>query len=98
MATLEEMVKDTAKKVKALSPAETEVFNTIIDYLDTLPEDFFKQSVKALNEHFGGHDDMVVTEAVRSALDGQMQCERMLDAMADLYDSLPEEDEEDEEE
>ena len=40
---------------------------------------------------------MVVTENVRKALDAQQRCELMMDEMIEIYDSLPETDEDDEE-
>jgi len=63
----------------AKSPNEYKVYETIwntfnpeseargekVDY----PEDFFEQSLDALNKHFGGSGDMVITENVRKALD-----------------------------
>lgn len=95
MSEVEMLAEKSANAIKALSPAEEEVFNIIIDYLDTLPDGFFEEnSVEQLNKHFGGHDDMVVTEKVRRALDAQQKFEAMLDAMGDVVGDLPEEDEE----
>ena len=95
MSEIEILAENSVNAIKALSPAETEVFDTIIDYLDTLPEGFFEDnSVDELNKHFGGHDDMVVTEKVRKALDAQQKLEAMFDAMAEVIGELPEEDEE----
>lgn len=96
MSDVERLAEESANAIKALSDKETEVFNIIIDYLDTLPEGFFEQSVDKLNKHFGGHDDMMVTENVRKALDAQQKFECMLDEMSELFGELPEEDEEEE--
>ncbi len=94
MSKVEELAKDCANKIKALSREETEVFDIIIDYLDTLPVGFFEEkSVDELNRHFGGHGKKAVTENVRLALDAQQKLEAMFDAMADVYGDLPEEEE-----
>lgn len=99
MYDVEQLAEMSAAAIKKLTPAETEVFDIIIDYLDTLPEDFFEtNTVEELNKHFGGHDDKVVTENVRKALDLQKKFEDMLDEMADVVGELPEEDPDDEEE
>ena len=83
---------------RALSADEKEVYNVLIDYVDTLPEGFFvDNSVDELNAHFGGHDDMVVTENVRQALDAAQEMLLMLDDMAGIYGDLPEGDDEEEE-
>ena len=94
MSDLEWYAEETVKWIKSLSKEEEEVFDILIDYLDTLPPGFFeKNSVEELNKHFGGHDDMMVTEKVRRALDAQQKMELILDEMAEIYDDLPEEDE-----
>lgn len=99
MYDVEQLAKLSAAAIKRLTPTETEVFETILDYLDTLPGDFFESNtVDELNKHFGGHDDMVVTENVRNALDLQKKFEDTLDEMADVVGELPEDDPEDEEE
>ena len=83
-----------AERVKALTNQEKEVFDTIIDYLDTLPEGFFEtNTVEQLNRHFGGNGDMLVTENVRLALDAQQKLELLIESMGDVYDEHPEEDE-----
>ena len=97
MGDLERMAGEVARLVKSLTPKETEVFEVILDYLDTLPAGFFSNhSLEELNKHFGGTGDRVVTENVRKALDAEQRCERMLDEMADIYDDLPRTEEDDE--
>lgn len=95
MSEIEKMGAELTRSIKALSPDEEKVFDVIIDYLDTLPDGFFEDnSVDQLNEHFGGHDNMMITEKVRAALNAQQRVERMMDALGDVYDDLPEEDDE----
>ena len=86
-------------RIKALTEQETEVFDILLDYLDTLPENFFENSTLAqINEHFEGHDNIVVTENVRLALDAQQKLEFMIEDMADLSNGIqPGEDYEDDE-
>lgn len=93
MLDFDKLNSDVSKYFGMLSDDEKEVYNTILDYLDTLPEDFFSDnSVEQLNKHFGGHDEFVVTENVRRALDASQKLELMLEAMADVVSELPEED------
>jgi hypothetical protein len=73
-----------------LTPTESKVASIIYDYIDTLPSDFFKKSVDELNKHFGGHDDMVVTENVRKYLDA---CKRELDEIDAIADATVEDEE-----
>ena len=89
------MAKDISdivnERMDALTDDELDVVNIIYDYLDTLPSDFFKQSVEALNKHFGGHDNMVVTENVRAYLDA---CKQELDEIDEIAEIIPAEEEE----
>jgi hypothetical protein len=75
-----------------LNSDESEVASIIYDYLETLPPDFFKQSVDALNEHFGGHDNMMVTENVRQYLDACRQELEEIDGNADADQDADEDD------
>lgn len=96
MGELVNLVKKVNAITNTFSDKEGEVFDTIVEYLDTLPQGFFAEhSLEELNKHFGGHDDMVVTEKVRKALDAQQKCEAFMDDMLDGYDDLPETDEDD---
>ena len=72
-----ELEEKMSELVEGLSDAEFEVYNIIADTITpnprnkklvSYPEDFFKQSVDALNKHFGGKGDMAITEKVRKAL------------------------------
>ena len=98
MGDLVDLVKEVNMYLKGCTAKEGEVFDIIIEYLDTLPPGFFvNHTLEELNRHFGGHGDMVVTENVRKALDAQQRCELMMDEMIEIYDSLAETDEDDEE-
>ena len=89
------MAKDISDVVNELmdklTDDELDVVNIIYDYIDTLPSDFFKQSVEALNKHFGGHDNLVVTENVRKYLDA---CKQELDEIDELVENVEVEGEE----
>lgn len=99
MGELTKLAAEAKKRVNALSDAELDVFDAIVDYLDTLPEGFFEDnSVEELNKHFGGHDDVKVTENVRAALDAQQRFEYMLDCLNEEFDDLPEREDDDDDE
>ncbi len=99
MPDVEKLSYEVAMLARSFTPAEMEVFETLLDYTETLPEGFFSdKTLEELNEHFGGHDDMVVTEKVRTALDKQQMVDLMMDAMMQIYDDLPEDDEDEDEE
>ena len=68
-----------------LTDDELDVVNILDDYIDTLPSDFFKQSVEALNKHFGGHGRLVVTENVRKYMDTY---KRALDEIDEIAENL----------
>lgn len=89
------MAKDISDVVNELmdklTDDELDVVNIIYDYIDTLPSDFFKQSVDALNKHFGGHGKLVVTENVRKYLDA---CKRELDEIDEIAENVTGDDEE----
>lgn len=96
MLTVEDADKMVDETYDRLSDKEKEVFKIIAKYIDTFPEGYFeKATIEDMNAHFGGHDDMVVTEAVAEALD----CFQVFSILVnEEFDALIEAGEEDDEE
>ena len=99
MYDIDQLLDMAVEAENKLTPEEKVVYDAIMPYTETLPSDFFESNtVEQLNAHFGGHDDVVLTENVRKALDLEKKYEDTLDEIIDVYGELPEEDPEDEEE
>ena len=62
-------------------------------YLYTYPSDMFEASLDELNEHFGCHDDMMITENVRKYMDDSVKVRDYLISLNEMMGG----DEEDEE-
>lgn len=91
-ADFETIDKMTNDEWAALNDAEKAVYEELVDLetMEKLPPDFFKnKSVDELNKHFGGHDNMVITEKLKEALDG-IRCEvERLAELAEMFPKLP---------
>ena len=99
MDNLEKLAKKSVERVKVLTEQEAEIYDVLIDSLDYLPENFFKNNTLAqINEYFGRHYNIMVTENICLALDAQQKLEFMMEDMADLTNGIaPEEYYEDDE-
>ena len=70
MDNLEKLAKKSVERVKVLTEQEAEICDVLIDSLDYLPENFFKNNTLAqINEYFGRHYNIMVTENICLALD-----------------------------
>lgn len=82
--------------VKTLNEDEMWVHDKIIDVIETIPYGFFEEhTLKELNEHFGGHGKRSVNEKLRKTLILAQNFWGDLECMVDIFDTLPEEDEDD---
>lgn len=70
-------VEDLEKK---LNENQRKVIDILADVMDTLPYDFFEtRTVAELNEHFGGHDEMMVDNLVREYMIALSKVDESLD-------------------
>ena len=72
---------------------ERQVYEVICDSIletDYPPCFFDEHTTQELNAHFGGHDDMIITEKVRCALALYLDEWQMWQGIREHYDELPE--------
>ena len=93
---MSEIVKLIGREANALSEMEEEVAFKIADYIDEhkVPRDIFGKSLDEINEWFGGHDNVMVTEQVRLFLEDYTKMSDIFDEMADDLGSMVETDDE----
>lgn len=96
---MSELVDELFDRVDDLTDEEGDVFDVLSEHTDDFPPDFFmKKTVEELNKHFGGHDDMKVTEKVRLALHAKQTLDNLMDELAGAMGDLPETEDDDEDE
>lgn len=82
--TQDERFEEMEKLEEEMTGSEMKVMDILLadDLYDTYPRGFFRKSLDELNEHFGAHDDLVVTERLRR------YCELMMEDRDDMDDLL----------
>lgn len=85
---IEDMVDFCEECENEMSENELEVFETILEVVDTLPLDFFQKPIEEQNEHFGGEGDNAVTETVAEALFWFRASSGAIDAMSDSLEEI----------
>lgn len=95
--TFHEAIVDKIHRYEnVLNESENIVYDVLWEKRETFPEDFFaKKGVKELNEWFGGHDDIVVTENVRQLMMAWLDYVAESRAIYKIYGELPDTDEDD---
>lgn len=91
---MELAVEKSGEIFRRMTPNEKTLVKMMIPVIEqtAFPLDFFeKRTVDELNEWFGGHDDVMLTENVRAYLHYYNILDKYLNELQKLYDSLDEE-------
>ena len=83
---------------KKLTDHELEVFDIIADEIDSIELRLLQEPVKSVNEYFGGHDDMIVTDKIKEALFWFKAALGVMNALADTLNEIAGEDDDEDEE
>lgn len=79
-----------------MSEEELDLFDYVADKIDDLPVTELQKSCDELNEFFGAHDDVKITENIKEALFWFKVTDGYINAEADMLEDIADDDEDEE--